>query len=240
MSQFDLKRICQQFVRRPIRGLIHIGACTGEERDVYQDLGITPVFWVEGNPATYAVLAENVRAYDGHHAICAMIGADIQADRIVDFYITSNMAPGLEPDKRHASSSLLPLARHLDYYPHIQVTDTIQVAVTTLDALLAAYPDMRQCNMMVLDVQGAEMLALRGASACLTQCDYLCIEVNVVELYQGCVLLPELSAYLEQHGFIPMHTQLTSCQWGDAFYRRQGMTDVGHRQDSIPPVAAMA
>jgi hypothetical protein len=73
-------------------------------------------------------------------------------------------------------------------------------------------------NFMNLDIQGAELLALRGAGDILKNFDYIYTEVNIEELYDGCCLMNEIDEYLKQFGFKRVITEMTQYGWGDAFY----------------------
>jgi hypothetical protein len=71
-----------------------------------------------------------------------------------------------------------------------------------------------------MDLQGAELLALRGATETLRSVRFVYTEVNVDELYAGCAQLDEIDEQLV--GFVRMETALTPHGWGDAFYVRAG------------------
>jgi hypothetical protein len=52
----------------------------------------------------------------------------------------------------------------------------------------------------------------------LENVDYLYLEVNIKELYQGCSLLPEINEFLKGFGFEQKEIKMTHHGWGDAFY----------------------
>ena len=100
------------------------------------------------------------------------------------------------------SSSILPLKRHLEVYPEIVETGVIEVPARTLDGLLTELGrGPADFNLLVLDVQGAELLVLRGATAALEGCDAVVAEVSFEELYEGCALAADLDAFLGERGF---------------------------------------
>ena len=53
---------------RECRGVIHVGANTGRERDVYKKHGLR-VLWIEANPEAFKVLFENIKNYKNQKAI---------------------------------------------------------------------------------------------------------------------------------------------------------------------------
>ncbi len=120
------------------------------------------------------------------------------------------------------SRSILDLKGHREIYPAITEVAKVTVAARTLDALMAekglASADF---NILNIDIQGAELLGLKGAENTLTDIEAVNTEVNFDELYEGGVLIHELDDFLALRGFkrvaitTPFHHA-----WGDAFYVR--------------------
>ncbi len=187
-----------------ITGILHVGAHEGQEAEIYARNGVTEVTWVEANPNVIPRLRAHVEPL-GHRVVLALV-ADRSGDE-VDFHITNN----------EQSSSILRMEMHQQEYPDVVVTDSIRCTTTTVDDL-CALDGIAGFNMLALDVQGAELLALRGAQRVLEGIDYLYIEVNEIHLYEDGALLPELDAYLEE--FKRVETKLGPQGWGDALYVR--------------------
>lgn len=98
-----------------------------------------------------------------------------------------------------ASSSLLDMAdAHVRAAPASAYVGAEAVAVRRLDGceLPAA-----QCLMLKLDVQGAELRALEGASGLLDSICMIELELSLRELYVGGPLWPEVAAWLEERGY---------------------------------------
>ena len=53
-------------------GVIHIGANTGQERDVYAHYGLR-VLWVEPIPTVFEELKENLNGYERQQALQALV-----------------------------------------------------------------------------------------------------------------------------------------------------------------------
>lgn len=179
---------------RPNRAL-HVGAHTAEEADGYRSID-AEVIWVEAQKD----LADQLQAegYDVRHA------AIWSEPTLLTFHTTSN----------GQSSSLLPLALHRERYPNITVTQTQLIETTTIDALKLA-PDF-----LNLDIQGAELPALKGATQTLKGVKWIYTEVSTEELYEGQALEPELTDWLAARGFKKSLQVLTDYGWGDALYVR--------------------
>lgn len=75
------------------------------------------------------------------------------------------------------------------------------VALTTLDHLLAQAGWSQPIDLLKIDTQGTELQVLRGAAHALARVRLLWIEVSFVSLYEQDVLFPELHAFLRPLGF---------------------------------------
>jgi FkbM family methyltransferase len=192
------------------RGVIHIGAHEGKEAAKYEQLGFEKVVFVEANPAVFERLRRNV---EGRPGVVAIQAAVADRDGEVQLNVTSF----------DQSSSILPLGKHAEVYPDITVAKTVTVRARRLDTLLAENGlRSEDYNVINIDIQGAELLALRGAEETLRSIEFINTEVNLAELYQGCALLPDLERHLAERGLhraaiaTPWHPT-----WGDAIYVRR-------------------
>ena len=191
--------------------VLHLGAHLGEEADEYQCAHATEVIWVEADPAIFERLAAAVRPY-GHRAVQAVISD--RDDAAATFFLTSNDGK---------SSSLFPMKTHVKEHPDVVVTGTTRLRTTAVDTLCAGH-GISTVDLLTMDLQGAELLALRGATRTLESVQYVYTEVNVAELYEGGAMLEEMDAHLAD--FVRQETALTPHGWGDAFYIRA---------DRVPP-----
>jgi hypothetical protein len=69
------------------------------------------------------------------------------------------------------------------------------------------------------DIQGAELLALKGGKDSLQHVDCLYLEVNDREVYIGCARVEEIDRFLSD--FTRVWTRITPHGWGDALYVRK-------------------
>lgn len=75
-----------------------------------------------------------------------------------------------------------------------------------------------------MDIQGAELLALKGMEDIIENFDYIFTEVSIVSQYEDGVLFPELKNYLETHGFDLIDVKTvnhTTFEYGDALFKRK-------------------
>lgn len=205
------RRWCTDRFLRRVRGVIHVGANSGPERDDYAALGLE-VLWVEPIPEVFEGLVECIRPFRRQRALMALV-TDVDG-REYDFHVSSNHG---------ASSSILPLARHRDLWPHVDYTSTLRITGTTLPTLLAREGiDPGRYQALILDTQGSELLVLRGAAPILRGFQYVKAEVADFEAYAGCCLLPEMIAFMEEQGFHPISQT-----------RFAGRADVGNYYDVV-------
>ena len=193
------------------RGVIHVGAHQAGELEDYLRMGFSKILYVEANPALIPGLRAKAQPHGGKVIIVHAAASD--TDGTVRLRVTS----------MDQSSSILPLAKHKDIYPSIREVSQVEVRGRRLDTLLAEEglrPE--DFNFLNLDIQGAELMALRGAPRLLAGIEALNTEVNLQELYQGAGLLDEIEKFMARLGFgraamvTPWHPS-----WGDAFYVRK-------------------
>jgi len=190
-----------------ITGILHLGAHMGQESQAYEELGIKNVVWVEADRGVHRKLAKAMPEYN--KCICAVVGEN-DGDTV-----TFNKA------NNEQSSSILDLMIHRRYHPDVEFVKSENRKTTTVDTIMSKVA--LDINMLNIDLQGAELLALKGAEKTLEQIDYIYTEVNQKELYRGCVQLPDLDAWLDNRGFTRVDTLMTQCFWGDALYVRSSL-----------------
>ena len=212
-TMLDLNELCINYHIEPL-GVIHIGAHEGQEIDEYLAMNVQKMLLIEANPDVYDRLKNKLKNYD--------------SDRIeaINFAISNyDGKASLRVTSSDQSSSLLPLKLHSQIYPQITEDKQIEVTCKQLDSLLQEdYFDATQYNLLNIDIQGAEMMALQGAKTTLKHIEAINIEVNYVELYEGCVLVHELDSFLREYGFERVATISPYHQsWGDAFYVKKSI-----------------
>lgn len=204
-----LDELCRRHGVRP-RGIVHVGAHYGEERDVYRDMGVGRVLWIEADPANMQPLRDHVAGEPGHRAVQACV-ADSDG-RKTPFYRTSNSGE---------SSSILPLGTHKEMFSHIHVAEQMTLETVTFPTLAERERiDLDDYDFLVMDIQGAELIALRGFGELLYRFKGVYLEVNLQPLYEGCALIGDIDAFLAREGFSRRETMITQSEYGDALYLR--------------------
>lgn len=97
------------------------------------------------------------------------------------------------------SGSLLPNDQHTVHSPWLNFNSTIEVQCMTLDDWAVNYPGI--FDFCWMDVQGGELMVLRGGIETLPRIRYMYCECDPRPNYQGQCCLDELSAFFSQHNF---------------------------------------
>ncbi|MEG4249229.1 FkbM family methyltransferase [Microcoleus sp. Pol10D4] len=206
VGYLDLQKLCQQYSIPP-RGIIHIGAHEGQEMQEYQMMGAEKVLFVEANPSVFERLKAHIAGIPNVWlANCAISN--------------QNGTVNLRVNSHDMSSSILPLKLHKEIYPGMVEVNQVTVQSKTLDSLMQESPlNSSEFNILVIDIQGAELLALQGARETLKYIDAISTEVNCEELYEGCALIDQVDDFLRVYGFQRVAVATPSHpSWGDAFY----------------------
>lgn len=175
---------------RAARGVVHVGANTGQERDLYAHYGLD-VLWIEPLPDAFAALRRNLEGLPRQRAVQALVTD--RDDCEYDFHVANN---GGE------SSSIFTFGAHAEIWPRVAFTGTVRLTSVTLPTLMArAGIDPEPYDALVLDTQGAELLVLRGAAALLPGMRCIKTEAADFDAYVGAARLGDLEAFLGPQGF---------------------------------------
>lgn len=189
----------------PLTGVLHVGAHDCEEMACYNGWGVTPdkIVWVD------AVQTKVDQAKDrGIPNVYQAVITD-KDDNTVVFHESNNVV----------SSSILNFKTHLQEHPWVHYVKSTPMQTVTVDTFFKRNNlDASQYSFWNFDIQGAELLALKGAEESLKFANALYLEVNEKELYEKCALIGEIDAFLLERGFSRANTHMTHHGWGDALY----------------------
>lgn len=174
------------------KAVLHVGAHMGEEVPFYLKRGFKPIFLVEANPELCHALEhrfkDNPYIYVINNAICDKSGP-------VELIIHKTAKGSVE------SSSILPLKMLGEVVPVFDSSNKVLVEGMTLDNLIKNFNLVGKVDLLCLDIQGAELLALSKADVLLESVKAVICEVNVVENYSGGAIESEISDLLSAKGF---------------------------------------
>lgn len=208
------------------RGVIHVGANTGQEHVMYDRMGLKHELWIEPEPSLYKKLVEHLHGCrHNRHPV----------------FHTFNVACGSErgrgtlrifSDDGH-SNSLRPPKRQLEVHPETTVVGEVEVPVERLDDIVRPL-GIQNFNILVVDTQGHELDCLKGAEETIRGMDYIQAELATIELYEGCAIMEEVNGWLAERGFrqrlvewrgptgFGRDTESGKKVYGDSIYMREG------------------
>lgn len=188
-----------------------MGASTGQEAIDYFAASIDNVVWIEAIPFVFQTLLTNIQKYPKHIAFNKCIGDEDGKE--VTFNVSNNEAQ---------SSSFLEFGTHKKVHPQVKFIHSFKAETTRIDTLLTENNlSLTDYDFLNMDLQGAELMALRGMGAELHKIKYAYLEVNKAELYIGCPLIEEIDDYMAHFNFRRVETAWAgNTNWGDAFYIR--------------------
>ena len=191
-----------------LENILHVGAFTASELELYSKYPVKKIHWIEAQKKICDVLEGRLDPKI-NKVTCAVI-ADKDGRKVV-FNYTNNVQ----------SSSILELGEHANLYPNIEYCKSEPRIAKTIDTVLEDTNLGETIGLLSMDIQGAELLALKGATKTLPRISSIIMEVNTVEMYKGCALLSEVDEFLAEHGFGRVELGLfRGHPWGDALYIR--------------------
>ena len=188
-----------------INGSFHIGAHECEELNFYNQLGLKAedIVWIDAIPSK-VIEAKNRGIPNVYNAVIT----DKNDEEII-FNISNNVQ----------SSSVLEFSTHSQEYPWVVYVDKIKQKTITIDSFFERNNiDASKYNFWNFDIQGAELMALKGSTQSIKYAKALYLEVNEKELYKNCGLITEIDTFLSQYNFKRVLTNMTIHGWGDALY----------------------
>lgn len=186
-------------------GALHIGAHDCEELPFYSLIGILAkdVIWIDAIRGK----VKEAKEYGIPNVYTAVITD--QDDTDIRFNISNNVE----------SSSIFEFGTHADEHPSVVYVGSFKAKTITIDTFFERNGlDGSKCTFWNFDIQGAELLALKGATKNIQYAKAIYLEVNETEVYKGCGLIEEIDSFLSTYNFNRVLTHITEHGWGDALY----------------------
>lgn len=191
--------------------ILHVGAHLGEEAEDYFNCGNPTVCWVEANPEVIKKIEEKISPYPKQYVVNFLVTDKDGQER--EFHVTNY--DGM-------SSSVFNFDRHPMYSPDTVFVKHIKLKTITIATLCDVY-DLNP-DLLCIDIQGAELLALRGSGNVLREVKWIYLEVSTASVYEGGAQMHEIDEFLKTWG-VRVETDLGmhGGTHGDALYVRHDL-----------------
>jgi FkbM family methyltransferase len=188
-----------------IDGILHIGSHDCEELEFYNKLGVknTDIIWID---------AITKKVYEATNKGIPNVYNALITDKD-DENVIFNVANNFQ------SSSVLNFGTHSQEHPDVVYSWKVQKKTITINSFFDRNNiDGTKYNFWNFDIQGAELLALKGSTKYIQYAQVIYLEVNEKELYKNCGLIGDIDIYLSKYNFKRVITVMTNHGWGEALY----------------------
>lgn len=170
------------------------------------------IYAFECNPNTLEICKNNIKNYQDR--ITLIEGAVCDYDGVITFYpINQEKTITTWADGNPGASSLF--KSNGTYRAEYYVQDEIQTKCHRLDSVMMKY-NIPKVDIIWMDLQGAELLALKGLGDYINNLKYMHTEVSFREIYSGQVMYDELNNFITSKNFkIVNHINPYSGLWQD-------------------------
>jgi FkbM family methyltransferase len=176
-------------------GIIHIGAHRGTEAPIYAWFNKS-VIWIEANKEIYDELLINLHSYENQKAYNYLLLE--KSHKNVNFNISNNDGASssiYDFGESHQNSKLFN-NRNFKFTKKVKVNSYAFDEFINKEKII-----IRNHNLWIIDVQGAELPVLLGSEKNLNYCKYLIIEVSKNEFYKGGTKWEDLKKFLNEKNF---------------------------------------
>ena len=171
------------------KGILHMGGHRGSEAAIYNWLH-KKTLWIEANPRIFVDLKNHISTYINQKAFNELI-YHIDGEKL-KFNISNNDG---------ASSSVYNFGEE-SIKQNLKMIETISLVSKKIDTLFNENKiNSAEYDFWVIDLQGAELSALKGAQNSLKNCNFVYVEVSKGEYYKNATQWKELSEYLKKFDF---------------------------------------
>lgn len=212
-------KIIKKYTKK-IHGILHVGAHMCEELKYYNNNGLKneQIIWIEANPE---LVKKNL---------------EIDSKRIIKNFIACEKDTGftkLNIANNGQSSSIFNFGTHTSHYPNIKYDNFVKVKNNRIDTMYKQEKIPNDfANFINLDIQGAELLALKGMGKLLNNFDYVYTEINKEKVYKDCALIEDIDNYLKKYNFKRVETKWTNAGWGDALYIKKSVEHFNNNKNT--------
>lgn len=189
------------------KGVLHVGSSKGQETEHYVNLGVKDVVYIEALPSVFKDLVQHVKKFQGKFTCINACISEIDGGEVI-FNVANNEGQ---------SSSMLEFGTHAKQHPSVKFNDCLKLQTIRLDTLHHKYKIQQTHDFLAVDLQGADLFAIKSLGIMLNNFKWVYVEVNKDHVYMDCPLVGEMDEYLAHFGFKGAEEKWIG-NWGDKLY----------------------
>ena len=175
-----------------VKGVIHIGASDGYERNMYKKYKVCKVVWIEADPNIFVDLQKNIKTFKNQEAYNYLL-TDVD-NKKYKFNITK--------DNGQSSSILNMKKLYLKMYPSAKIKKKIILKSSTFETFIKKkFIKLNYYNALTIDTQGSELLILKGMKNLINKFDIIKVEASEFRIYENYPILNELTYFMNNKNF---------------------------------------
>lgn len=199
-----------------------IGACEGLSSVRY--LSIFPnskVYAFEPVPNNFKKIKKNIEKYQLVNLFPFQIGLSSKKGDAT-FYLSSGKPPNKDipgdnsTEFGNKSSSLYKPGKTKEVHPWLKFNESITIKTDTLENF-CDNNKIKAIDFIHMDVQGAELLVLEGASKMISNINTIWLEVEKIALYEDQALKTDIETFLIKNNFVCILNKVNHIA-GDQFW----------------------
>jgi FkbM family methyltransferase len=186
--------------------IFDVGACEAEDSIRYSNLfPHSTVYAFEPRKDNCIMASELIKKYNKTNIILENVALSDKTG-FAEFFLSEGEPPHLRNDEHwdygNKSSSLLPPSQEMkEHISWLTFHDKISVPTRRLDDYTIE-KNIEAIDLMHLDVQGAELLVLKGAGVFIDKIKIIWMEVEAVGLYKNQPLKTDVEQFMIQNNFV--------------------------------------
>jgi FkbM family methyltransferase len=183
--------------------IFDVGANTGQSIKFFKSLyPNAKIYAFEPSPKTFSLLEKFTNRFDTRGISIFQVGMG-DVERTIDFY-ESTLNETSTYSLPNQTSKYLRTKNRILFQKSGNAFKRIQTQITTLD-VFTKYNQVRNIDILKIDVEGFEFEVLRGASRTLIECG-----INIIQFERHLDDMrddnfPDIDEYLKNHGYSRIH-----------------------------------
>jgi len=207
--------------QKKVKTVFDIGACEAEDSIRYAKLFPNAgVYAFEPRPDNILKAQELLKHYHCTQVVLENMALS-DTNGKAEFYLSEGRPEGAKGsedwDFGNKSSSLLPPSEEMKKHTEwLRFKNRIEVNTLRLEDYVSE-KGISEIDFAHIDVQGAELMVLRGAGDFIKKIKLIWMEVEAVELYKGQPLKSEVENFMQTNGFVSVLDTVNAVA-GDQLY----------------------